>query len=155
MGLLSTATAANRITERALTVSYSKPRIKGNWSWTNALNVIFWRTQAYEYHRYASCAYRYVGMDYKSAKSAADRIRESYTRAFKISEWNGSGSYAGTFQPLDMGTRLQGSVEVVRDRGHLYDVVVQIDEDDVRLSLDPNRSFAVLFADEDARRYDY
>lgn len=155
MGLLSTATAANRVTERALTVTYSKPRIAGSWSWTNALNEVYWRTQAYEYHRYASCSYRYVGMDYKSAKAAADAIRDAYTRNFKTSDWHGSGSLAGTFQPLDMGTRLQGSVEVVRDRGHLYDVVVQIDEDDVRLSLNPYESFAGLFADEDTRRYDY
>lgn len=154
MGLLSTATAANRVTERALTVTYSKPRISGAWSWADA-NVVNTRTQAYEYHRYASCSYRYVGLDFASALDCADDIRAAYTRAFKASEWHGSGEHAGTFQPLDMGTRLQGSVEVVRDRGHLYDVVVQIDEDDVRLSLDPNESFAVLFADENARRYDY
>lgn len=154
MGLLSTATAANRVTERALTVTYSKPRISGSWSWVDA-NVENTRTQAYEYHRYASCAYRYVGLDFLSALDAADAIRAKYTRAFKASEWHSGGEHAGTFQPLDMGTRLQGSVEVVRDRGHLYDVVVQVEEDDVRLSLDPNESFAVLFAAEDARKYDY
>lgn len=150
MGLLSTATAANRITERALTVTYSKPRITGNWSWVDA-NIPYWRTQAYEYHRYASCAYRYVGMSYAAAKAAADAIRDAYVRAFKVSEWQNNGRFA----PLDMGTKLQGFVEVVRDRGHLYDVVVRINEDDVRLSLDPNESFAVLFAAEDARKYDY
>lgn len=155
MALLSTASAANRVIERALCVTYSKPAVKGTWTWTNNANVVSWVNVAYECHRYASCRYRYVGMDYASAKAAADAIRESYTRAFWTSEWQNSGTYTGTFRDLEMGTKLQGSVEVVRREGHLYDVEVEIAEDDVKMSRDPNASLATLFANENLRTYEY
>lgn len=154
MGLLSTATAANRKTERLLTVTYSRSAVKGKWAWVSG-NVTSWRDVAYEVHRYASCAYRYVGMDYASALAAAKTIRASYTRAFKGSEWHGSGTYAGTFRDLDMGKRCQASVEVVRTAGHLYDVVVDVSEDDMRMSLQPSGATAALFAAENKRQYDY
>lgn len=155
MGLLTTATADNRVIERSLCVTYSKPAVRGTWSWTNNLNVISWVNVAYECHRYASCRYRYVGMDYASAKAAADEIREKYTRAFYASEWNGSGANTGKFTEISMGTKLQGSVEVVRRDGHLYDVEVEINEDDVKMSIDPYVTLASIFANENLRKYDY
>lgn len=155
MALLATASAANRVIERALCVTYSKPAVKGSWSWTNNANVVTTETVAYECHRYASCRYRYVGMDYASAKAAADTIRNSYTREFWASEWWGSGAYTGTFQDISMGTKLQGTVEVVRRDGHLYDVEVEIAEDDVKMSLASSASLASLFAKENSRTYEY
>lgn len=155
MALLTTASAANRVTERALCVTYSRPAVKGSWSWTNNANVETTESVAYECHRYASCRYRYVGMGYASAKAAADTIRNKYTRAFWGSEWNGSGANAGTFTELAMGTKLQGSVEVVRREGHLYDIEVEIAEDDVKMSLSPSASLTSLFASENARTYEY
>ncbi len=155
MALLSTASAANRVTERALCVTYSVSAVKGSWSYTNNANVVTTESVAYEFHRYASCRYRYVGMDYASAKAAADSIREKYTRDFWTSEWQGSGENTGTFQDLDMGTKLQGFVEVVRREGHLYDVEVEVSEDDVKMSLSPNITPASLFAKEATRTYEY
>lgn len=155
MALLATASAANRVIERALCVTYSRPAVKGSWSWTNNANVVTTESVAYECHRYASCRYRYVGMDYASAKAAADTIRSNYTRAFWTSEWNGSGANTGTFTKLSMGTKLQGTVEVVRREGHLYDIEVEIAEDDVKMSLSPSASLASLFSSENARTYEY
>lgn len=155
MALLATASAANRITERELCVTYSVSAVKGSWSYTNSANVVTTIFFAYEYHRYASCRYRYVGMDYASAKAAADAIRESYTRPFWTSEWQGSGDSAGSFQDLAMGTKLQGFVEVVRREGHLYDVVVEIAEDDVKRHPSSNAKTSALFAKEATRTYEY
>lgn len=150
MGLLSTASAANRVTERELAVTYSVSAVRGSWSWT-VLNVTYTITVAYEYRRHATCAYRYVGMDYASAKAAADEVRSKYTRAFWTSGW-GSG---GDFETANTGTKLQGSVEVVQRAGHLYDVVVEVNEDDFRLRKSPGLNPDAVFANENARVYDY
>lgn len=152
MALLSTATSANLVIERALSVYYTRVAVKGSWSWVSA-NVTTTETLAYEYHRYASCAYRYVGMDYTSAKAAADSIRDGYTRSFYISRWQDSGNGYGYFYDFSMGERLQASVEVVRREGHLYDVVVDVNEDDVRMSLSPSTGVASLFVKCNSRTY--
>lgn len=154
MGLLTTATANNRVIDQALTVTYSKSMINGYWESSTGLTVNFWTT-AYEYHRYATIQYRYVGMDYDSAMQAANNIRNQYTRSYWISEWQNSGTYSGTFRDLYCGKKIQGTVEVVKTVGHMYEIQVSINEDDTRLSLTGIEYFNVMFANENARSYDY
>ena len=154
MGLLTTATSDNRIVDQALTVTYSKRHLDGYWSASTGLTVNFWNT-AFEYHRYATIQYRYVGMDYNSAIQAANNIRNQYTRNYWISDWQVSGRYAGTFRDLYCGKKIQGSVEVVKTVGHIYEIQVNINEDDTRMSLTGLEYFNVMFQNENLRHYDY
>ena len=154
MGLLTTATADNKIIDQALTVTYSKMPINGYWSASTGLTVNFWEC-AFEYHRYATVSYRYVGMDYASAMQAANTIRSQYTRDYWVSEWQVSGRYAGTFRDLYCGKKIQGSVDVVKTVGHLYEIQVSISEDDTRMSLTGLESYDAMFQNENLRHYDY
>lgn len=70
MGLLSSYTADNRVINQGRTVTYSKSRIYGQWSYVSGMTVIT-IGQAWEYHRYCQKLYSYVGMDYDTALSCA------------------------------------------------------------------------------------
>jgi len=70
MGLLNTYTAANRVVTQGRTVTYSKSRIYGQWSYVSGMSVITIGS-AWEYHRYCQKTYSYVGMDFDTAKTCA------------------------------------------------------------------------------------
>ena len=71
MGLLTTYGANNRVVYNDKVVTYSKQRIYGQWSYQpiiDVINTIYW---VWEYHRYCSKSYMYVGMDLATAQQCA------------------------------------------------------------------------------------
>ena len=91
MGLLQTYGSANRVVTNDKVVTYSMRLISGNWTYLTALNVEVTLHSAYEYHRYCTKTYSYVGMDKATANACAQAMVNKYTRTFYISEWNSSG----------------------------------------------------------------
>lgn len=92
MGLLQTYGSANRVVTNDKVVTYSMRLISGNWTYTIApYPQIFTINSAYEYHRYCTKTYSYVGMDKATANACAKAMITKYTRTFSISEWNSSG----------------------------------------------------------------
>ena len=76
-----------------------------------------------------------------------------YTRSFVVSDWNSSGQYAGTFTDISGGSVVMADIAIQQREGHMYDVIVNVREDDTKL-----RTSAVtpssLFTTENARDYD-
>lgn len=151
MGLLNTKPDKQLI--NGLTITYSVRKITGTWSWT-MLNVTSTIEEAWEYHRYAKCSYKYVGLSYSAAKIIARDLIDAYTREFQITKWQTIGEKAGTFDILYGGDKLQGDISINKINGHMYEVVVNINEDDCKVSKDQITAIE-MFADENSREYDY
>ena len=91
MGLLQTYNSDNRVVTNDKVVTYSMRLISGTWTYLTAINVEVTLHSAYEYHRYCTKTYSYVGMDKATANACAQAMITKYTRSFSISEWNSSG----------------------------------------------------------------
>ena len=61
MALLTTYGASNRVIINDKTVTYSKRRIYGAWSFISGVSIITLGS-VWEYHRYCQKCYQYVGM---------------------------------------------------------------------------------------------
>lgn len=66
MALLTKYDASNRVILNDKTVTYSKTRIYGAWSYVSGVSIITLYS-CWEYHRYCSKTYMYVGMDRTTA----------------------------------------------------------------------------------------
>lgn len=66
MGLLTTYGSHNRVILNDKTVTYSKSRIYGEWSYVSGTTIQYIYS-CWEYHRYCSKTYMYVGMDRATA----------------------------------------------------------------------------------------
>lgn len=150
MALLTTATADNRAIDTALSKTYARRVVYGTWTKVE-LNVTTTYTKAWEYSRVATKSYRYVGLTEAAAKQIAADYADYYTRATKVSEWD---SEDGEFKHVDGGSVPMATVVPQHEDGGMWSVVIFVDEQDTRLDLSPSRSFATLFATEDARSYD-
>lgn len=150
MALLTTATADNRAIDTALSKTYARRVVYGTWTKVE-LNVTTTYTKAWEYSRVATKSYRYVGLTEAAAKQIAAYYADYYTRATKVSEWD---SEDGEFKHVDGGSVPMATVVPQHEDGGMWSVVISVDEQDTRLDLSPSRSFATLFATEDARSYD-
>lgn len=153
MGLLTSYGANNRVVFNDKVVTYSKQRIYGNWTYLSALNILTTLYWVWEYHRYCTKSYMYVGMDLATAQSCAAAMITKYTRSIKISEWQDGGGNAGTFQDVNGGSICMADICIQQQEGHMYSVIVNVREDDVRLrtySTDPSS----LFSSENQRDYD-
>ena len=161
MSLISTfpstpaARAYFRKVDEALTVTYSRQRISGSWGWTNNMNA--GGTYAYmnEYHRYARKRYRYVGMTDAAKNACVKAMTSLYTRQTWTNEWQESGgSWSGAIRQGDMP--LATITPISNDDGS-WDVQIDVNEDDVRHSMDTQSSdpkFMFLSGYERAREYD-
>ena len=153
MGLLTSYGSNNRVVYNDKVVTYSKQRIYGTWTYRPALNIEQTYYWVWEYHRYCSKSYMYVGMDLATAQSCAQAMITKYTRSTKVSDWQAEGQNAGTFQDVDGGTVCMADISIQQQVGHMYSVIVNVREDDVRL-----RTFSTtpssLFTTENQRDYD-
>ena len=149
MGLLTSYSSANRVIVTDKTVTYSKNKIYGQWSYASG-TTIQTLGSVWEYHRYCNKTYMYVGMDRSTAQTCANAMITKYTRTFKVSEWNSS---TGTFTDTSGGSVCMADITIQKKAGHMYDVVVSVREDDCR-----NKTTSVtpssLFSTENARDYD-
>lgn len=151
MGLLNQASAANRIIIEGRSVTYSKTKVQQTYSQTN-LNVQTTYWFAWEYRRFCTLQYKYVGMSYEAAVSKQNQLIGMYKRNFRISDWNPT---EGTFQDIDGGSSMMGTqVQVVKDVGHMYEVHVSVSEEDSRMRKEGTLSPESLFGAENARTYE-
>ena len=88
-------------------------------------------------------------MDRGTANACAAAMIAKYTRLFYVSVWTA----AGTWTVEQGGTIPMAEVTVQQRAGCMYDVLVSVREDDVRLTRDPVDP-ATLFTAENARDYD-
>lgn len=150
MALLSNYSSTNLVITEGKTVSYSKSRIYGSWSYTSGTAITTY-TEAWEFHRYCSMSFEYVGMTYSAAKSCAEALVSKYTRSFKLSEWDSS---QGVFVSTSGGDMPMASVSVSYDGGSAYSVRVSVREDDTRISRAAPSEVSSLFSAENSRSYE-
>lgn len=149
MGLLNTCTDVNKVIHQGKTVSYSVRRIYGSWCYGSG-PTIAWKTQAWEYHRYCTCSYSYVGLDKDTATTyALDRISK-YTRAIKYSQWDSTN---GVFEPKEGGSACMAEINARPTQGNMWQIDITVREDDVRVSL-THQEASSFFTTENNRNYD-
>lgn len=151
MALLQTWGANNRVVTNDKVVTYSSSIITGTWVNVNA-NVTTTYHQVYEYHRYCTKSYMYVGMDRATAQQCAAAMIQLYTRSYKYSDFQTEGADA-EFIDKPAGTMCMADISIQQRVACMYDVVINVRENDVKL-----RTYATspsyLFSVEDARQYD-
>ena len=128
MGLGTTPISDRLLIERPITWSVSVNPVQGQWS-SVSLNVTTTYYLVNEIHLYATGAYRYVGCSYAEARSVADALASKLVFPTKYSYWTGT---ADLFMDAALGETLQADIQIVKQSGHLYDVVVTVNADDVR-----------------------
>lgn len=151
MALLTTWTAANRVITTEKVVTYSRSKIYGSWKWGDA--IVYTLNEAWEYHRFCSKTYSYVGLTKAAAVSCATAMVAYYTRATKVSYFSDSGNTAGSFLVQDGGTVCMADVSPRMTAGGMWQVDISVREDDARIrreSVSPDS----LFTTENAREYD-
>lgn len=146
----TTATAENRVVDTNLTKTYARRPIYGTWTHVT-LNITTTYTKAWEYSRVATKSYRYVGLTKEAAESIAADYVDYYTRATKVSEWDGED---GVFEYVSGGAVPMATVVPQHEDGGMWSVAISVNEQDTRISLSANEDFATLFAAEELRQYD-
>lgn len=146
---LDTYTVASRFKlENPIATRIAVTSVLGSWSFASG-NVTKTYYNANEVHLYTTGSYRYVGCAYDEAYSVAQQLAAALVFEQKYSIWNSS---SGEFEEATLGKTIQADIAIVKQVGHLYDVVVNIDADDVRLRIPTTTvDYTLLFADEDAR----
>lgn len=155
MALLNTWTDANKVIDQGLMITYSRTIVFGNWKQVAAFDASeYTYVQAYELRRFAKGSFRYVGMDYTTATSCANAMIAQYTRTTKVSTWNPDGQALGQAEFVDVGggTVPMAEVSIQHTDGHMYEVVVNVNEMDSRLRIAPLSPQTVFYV-EDARTY--
>lgn len=152
MSLKSSYGDENLVIDEALTVYDSTSIVSGNWSWESiSANGSF--TQMRECHRYARKSFRYVGMTYSAASSCKTAIMTAFKRSFKNSVWDGAVNQ-GQWTVENGGSRLMAEVSMQPAGGDAWDVVVNVNEDDVRMQkVSSVYSYDTVFATEKSRTY--
>ena len=151
MALISTWTSngSNLVIDSALTISYSRSRVSGNWSYTSA-NVSGSYDYMMEYHRHARQSFRYVGMTYAAAMACKAAMVAKYTRATYMSIWDGS-TMGGQWVTDSGGNMLMAEISPQHNDDGSYDVIVNVNEDDTRMSM---VGLTATFAYEPLRQYE-
>lgn len=148
-----TRNGSNLVIDSGLVVTYSKTRISGSWGWTSAnVEGTYW--YMLEYHRRARMSFRYVGMTKAAAESCKAAMITAYTRSFYMSIWDGN-SMGGSWGTSSAGEQVMAEVSVNHNDDGSYDVVVNVNEDDVRMSkVEAPSTYAGAFYAERLRTYE-
>ena len=157
MALLTTWTDNNKVIEQGLTITYSVSKTFGTWTATSstASSAVEVYTQAWEIRRFAKATFKYVGLDYTSAKSCAQAMATAYTRTTKVSVWDPTGQsmYDPEFVDIDGGSVLMADISIQHVEGHMYEVIISIGEEDTRMRRHLPVSVESLFTTENNRTY--
>lgn len=129
MAILTSYSSANLVIDTGLSVWNSVRRIYGTWGWTSG-NVSGTETAMFEAHRYARMSFRYVGMTKAAAESCQAAMKAKYARAIRTSRWDGS-VMSGQWIRESGGTLLMTDISMAHNDDGSYDVVVNVNEDDV------------------------
>lgn len=143
----ATPLADRLLVERPITTHVAVASIQGTWSLSSAGTTTTYYN-ANEVHLYTTGAYRYVGCSYAEARKVAQALAEKLVFKVKYSYWGDAGFVEDT-----LGEILQADIAIVKQNGHLYDVAVTVNADDVRmrLALAADQDYSSLFTDELAR----
>ena len=143
----ATPLADRLLVERPITTHVAVASIQGGWSLSSAGTTTTYYN-ANEVHLYTTGAYRYVGCSYAEARKVAQALAEKLVFKVKYSYWGDAG-----FVEDALGEILQADIAIVKQNGHLYDVAVIVNADDVRmrLALAADQDYSSLFTDELAR----
>ena len=155
MALIATFTrnGSNLVVDSGLVVTYSKSLVSGSWSWVSA-NVEGTYGYMMEYRRRARMSFRYVGMTKSAAESCRDAMISAYTRNFYMSVWDGT-TMGGNWSTSSAGSQLMADVAMSHNDDGSYDVVVNVNEDDTRMSkVESPASYALAFVYERLRTYE-
>ena len=150
MALLNTYGSANRVVTEDKVVTYSINRIQGEWTHIiSAVQQYIYYT-VFEYHRYCTKTYSYVGMDLTTARDCAAAMVTKYTRNFENSDWDED---TGTFNDVYGGSMCMADIAIQQTAGPMYSVVVSVREEDTKVRTTIT-SPASLFSAENSRDYD-
>lgn len=155
MGLLTTYNKSNRVVTNGKVLSYSKIYKPGTWGATETQTqsaVIYY--QMWECHRYCTKSYMYVGMDLTTAEACAAEAIAYYTRETKSSFWNYNNPSDGDFTTVASGNVLMADVSIQQVEGHMYNVMINVREEDCRYTRNKDDDPATIFAFENTRKYD-
>lgn len=103
MGLLTTYDKSNRVVTNGKVLSYSKKMIPGSWTYETSPASTYTYYQAWEFRRWCSKTYMYVGMDLTTATQCAQDAVAYYKRNSQTSFWNYYASTDGSFTPVVTG----------------------------------------------------
>lgn len=149
MALFTSHGDDNLVIEQGLRVWTSNRLIHGNWEWESiSLSGTF--ASMWEAHRYARQSFRYVGMTKAAADDCADELKEKYTRSIRSTRWNGAAR-EGEWVREDGGTVVMAEIVPTPNPDGSYDIVVNVNEDDVNMG--KTAAEAMDFDDEDEREY--
>lgn len=154
MALIEEYGSSNRVIDQGKVVTYSKVKTYNRYSYLSGVNEITTIGHEYEYTRFCTKSYRYVGMTKAAAEECAEDMVALYTRTTKTSEWIASGTGAGSFADSTAGSQIMAKVAVIHNAGRMYSVRVDVNETDVRIRTTATHDFESLFSSENARDYD-
>lgn len=152
MSLLTSHSSANRVVDSALVVTYSCSLLSGSWSYTSA-NVTGYYQYMWELHRRARKSYRYVGMTYDAAQTCKAAMLALYQRAVRTSKWR-DDVMGGQWDRTSAGNVPMADVAVAHNDDGSYDVVVNVNEDDMCMSMQSAIDISTYFSNESLRSYD-
>lgn len=150
MALLTSYTAANRIilsgkTRRITCGAPSAPTVSATKDEDGTITVSadVW----YEMICHSTAGFAYVGMDYATAKKCRDAMISKFTRTKKTWEYkttvSGGTVKIGWVQSSTGATVQEAEVNLTPTGGHMYEVSVQVDCEDVVMTKTPSTtSFA-------------
>lgn len=150
MALLNTYGAANRVVTEDKVVTYSINRVQGEWTYIISSNQWYTYYTVFEYHRYCTKTYSYVGMDLTTARNCAAAMVTKYTRNFENSDWDED---TGTFNDVYGGSMCMADIAIQQTAGRMYSVIVSVREDDAKVRT-TIMSPVNVFTDENNRDYD-
>ncbi len=151
MSYFSTWSDVNLIIDEALSVNYTNTIISGKWGFT-AANVSGSYNHMRECHRYAKKSFRYVGLTYAAAKACAAAMRTKFMRSITSSYWN-SDALGGGWTTETNGNILMADVSCTHADGDEWQVVVSVNEDDVRFLMASDSFSKSIFNAEQQRKY--
>ena len=152
MALLTSYTAANKIilsgkTRRITCGAPSAPIVSATKTEDGTISVTtdVW----YEMICHSTASFAYVGMDLSTAKTCRDAMIEKFTRTKSVWEFrttvnNEAGTVTiGWVQSATGATVQEAEVNLTHVGGHMYEVTVQVDCEDVVMTTSPSStSFA-------------
>ena len=129
MGLLGTWNANNLVITNGQNTSYSMSLQKGDIDGDGSQDY-FW-----EFHRYCTMTFSYVGMDYQTAVACASALTDRYTRKFMISEPSSEPGAVAGFLDIYGGEKLMAQIAVTKTNGKMYSVECTVSEDDAKMRM--------------------
>ena len=153
MSLLTSHSATNLVIDQALVVAYATRRVNGSWSQGSTMGIdVASYDHMYELTRSARQSFRYVGMTKSAASTCKSAMVAKYTRTQKVSEWDG---FNGMWTHVSGGSIPMAEVSMSHNDDGSYDVVVNVNELDTRMSLTGSEfAIATLFDGERRREYE-